>query len=183
VSANLADASGIFIDILTVIDTEYVKKNFPNPSQDPSKPTGIDHKSQYMICSGSRGIVSGQGTADLNFKANPGDEVDFRGTSIYQNSDDAIIIYGINYWSGDKVFNTFVPDVVTRRFAVMPDTTTPNGVPAVTTSMNFTSLDARIARSGKEQFYVYFALYTLASDGNTQQLFGYYFWDPTITVS
>ncbi len=175
-------ASAEQIDILIVIDTEYVKQNYPNPSQDQNNPTGINHSSQYMIASDPRGIISGQGTADLNFRANVGDYVSFRGTSIYQNSDDAVIIYGIKYWSGDQVFNQFVPNLVTRSGAVMPDTSTPNGLPALHSSQNFTSLDSKIAKSGTENFYVYFALYTLGSDGNTQNLFGYYYWDPTVTV-
>lgn len=27
--------------------------------------TSIDHNSEYVVCTGSRGIISGQGTADL----------------------------------------------------------------------------------------------------------------------
>jgi nematocidal protein AidA len=176
-------ASAASINILIVIDTEYVKTNYPNPSKDQNNPTGINHSSQFMICSDPRGVVSGQGTADLSFRANPGDFVSFYGSSIYDNSDDAVIVYGIKYWSGDNVFNQFVPNLVTRAHAVMPDTTTSNGLPPVTTSMNFTSLDSRVSKAGTENFYVYFALYTLAADGETQQLFGYYYWDPTVVVS
>ncbi len=180
---NVQAASAAFINVLIVIDTEYVKANYPNPSQDPNNPTGINHNSQFMICTGSRGVISGQGSADLNFKANPGDEVAFTGVSIYDNSDDAVIIYGIKYWSGANVFNQFVTDLVTRQRAVMPNVNTPNGLPAVQASLNFTSLDSKVKAAGTENFYVYFALYTLGADGETQNLFGYYYWDPTITVS
>ncbi len=158
------------------------KKNYPNPSKDPNNPTGINHSSQYMICSDPRGIISGQGTADLNFKANPGDSVWFRGTSIYQNSDDAVIVYGIVYWSGDKVFNQFTPVLVKRNRAVMPNVDTTNGLPAVQAPISFTSLNTTVKQSGTENFYVYFALYTLADDGQSQNLYGYYYWDPTCTV-
>ena len=91
----MLESSAQQINVLVVIDTEYVKTNYPNPSKDPSHPTGINHNSQFMICTGSRGIVSGQGSADLNFRANPGDLVAFTGVSIYDNSDDAVIVYGI----------------------------------------------------------------------------------------
>ena len=171
------------INVLIVIDTEYVKANYPNPSQDPNNPTGINHSSQFMICTGSRGIISGQGTADLNFKANPGDFTSFFGESIYANADDAVIVYGIKYWNGVNVFNTFTVDLVRRTNAVMPNVNTSNGLPAVTGPDNFISLDSRVSQKGTENFYVYFALYTLADDGETQKLFGYYYWDPTITVS
>jgi hypothetical protein len=170
------------IDVLIVINTEYIKSHYPNPSQDPSNPTGIDHNSQYMICYDPRGVISGQGTADLNFRAFPGDHVRFRGTSIYQNSDDAVIIYSIRHWSGDNVFNHFTPEMVKRNRAVVPDVNTSNGLPPLQTPINFTSLDTSIQRSGTDNFYVFFALYTLGTDGESQNLYGYYYWDPTCTV-
>jgi hypothetical protein len=176
-------SSGVDINILIVIDTDYIISHYNNPSKNPDSPTGIDHNSQFMICYSPRGIVSGQGTADLNFKANPGDDVSFTGTSIYDNSDSAVIVYGIKYWKGDKVFNTFVTNLVTRSKAVMPDPNTPNGIPPTLQPMTFASYDARVAKAGKEDFYVWIAVYQLAGDGETQQLYGYFYWDPSITVS
>jgi nematocidal protein AidA len=171
------------MNVLVVIDTDYVKTNYPNPSKDPNNPTGINHNSQFMIATGTRGVISGQGTADLNFRANPGDFVSFFGESVTANADDAVIVYNIKYWSGDKVFNTFVVDAVEREKAVFPNVSTSNGLPAIQGSASFISLDSRVARGGTENFYVQFGLYNLADDGETQVLFGYYFWDPTITVS
>ncbi|UIK01142.1 inclusion body family protein (plasmid) [Rhizobium leguminosarum] len=172
------------VNILVVIDTEYVKAHYPPNSSisSPDKPPGIDHNSQFMICTGSRGAVTGQGTADLSFKANVGDNVSFTGVSIYDNSDDAVIIYGIQYWNGDKVFNQFVPNVVTRKKAVFPNPETSNGLPPLQEQMTFATYDAKVARSGKENFYVYFALYKLSDDGQSQNLYGYYCWDPQIIV-
>jgi nematocidal protein AidA len=182
-SADTAAAtSAVSITVLVVIDTEYVKAHFPNPSTDPNNPTGIDHNSQFMLCTGSRGIISGQGSADLNFKANPGDFVSFFGQSIYGNADDAVIIYGIKFWQGAQVFNQFVPDAVSRTGAAVPDVTTSNGLPAAHIASNFISLDSRVAKQGTENFYVQFGLYTLDGSGETQNLLGYYYWDPTITV-
>ncbi|AMO99935.1 inclusion body family protein [Collimonas arenae] len=171
------------VNVLVVIDTEYVKKNYPNPSKDQNHPTGINHSSQFMICTGSRGIISGQGTADLNFRANVGDTVAFTGVSIYDNADDAVIIYGIQYWKRDNVFNQFVPDLVTRTGAVIPNSDSPNGLPAVQVKTNFSSFDSKVKNAGTEDFYVLFALYTLSDNGENQNLFGYYYWDPTITVA
>ncbi len=178
-----SEASAQQINVLIVIDTEYVKAHYLNPSQDQNQPTGIDHNSQFMICTGSRGAVTGQGSADLSFQANPGDFVSFAGTSIYDNADDAVIVYGIKYWKGDHVFNQFVPDLVLRTGAVMPDPNTSNGLPAKKTTINFSSYDSRVSKSGTENFYMYFALYTLANDGQTQNLYGYYYWDPQLRVT
>ena len=175
-------SSRVDINVLVVIDTDYVKTHFGKGSQDPNNPKGIDHNSQYMIANDSRGIVHGQGTADLILKANVGDAIHFRGTSIYQNSDDAVIVYGIKWWSRDHVFNTFVTDQVTRNRAVQPDPDQLDGIPPLQVKQNFLSLDSTIRQSGTENFYVYFALYTLADDGQTQELYGYYYWDPQIQV-
>ncbi|EEF7942108.1 DNA-directed RNA polymerase subunit beta, partial [Salmonella enterica subsp. diarizonae] len=59
------NSSMVEINVLCVIDTELVKKKYPNPSQDPANPTGIVHDSEYMLVTGARGDVRGQGTADL----------------------------------------------------------------------------------------------------------------------
>lgn len=178
---NNLQASNEQIDVLVVIDTEYIKNNYPKNS-DPNQAKGINHNSQYMICYSPRGIVGGQGTADLSFKANVGDNVAFRATSIQQNSDDAVIIYGVKYWKGDKVFNTFTTNIITRNRAVQPDPDQLNGIPPLQVQQNFTSYDSKIARGGTENFYVYIALYTLAGDGQTQELYGYFYWDPQVVV-
>ncbi|MDD3224119.1 MAG: inclusion body family protein [Clostridium sp.] len=179
---NILKSSNEDINIMIVIDTDYVKQTYPNPSQIMDNPTGIDHTSQFMICTSPRGIISGQGTADLNFKANPGDHVSFRGTSIYGNSDDAIIVYGIKHWQGNKVFNNFTTDLVERNRVAMPNIDSDNGLPAITAVGDFISYDSQVRKSGQENFYVQFALYDLQEDGNTQKLVGFYYWDPGITV-
>jgi nematocidal protein AidA len=177
-------ASSQEINVLVVIDTEQIKKDHPNPSKDMNNPTGINHKNQFMIVTGSRGLIGGQGTADLHFKANAGDYLSFRGISVHGNSDDAVIVYGIKYNKGDQVFNPFQANIVTRNRAVMPDPRSPNhnGLPPLHAQMTFSSYDTKIARSGTENFNVWIALFTLADDGQTQELFGYFWWDPAVTV-
>ncbi|EDQ3857690.1 TPA: inclusion body family protein [Salmonella enterica subsp. enterica serovar Reading] len=176
------DSSMVEINVLCVIDTELVKKKYPNPSKDPANPTGIEHDSEYMLVTGSRGNVCGQGTADLSFRANVGDRVSFTGTSVYANSDDAVIVYGIKFGSGANVFSHFTPTVLIRECAVMPDPDTQCGIPALKQKISFSKYSADVQISGKENFIVCFALYTLDDTGEHQNLFGYYSWDPVITV-
>lgn len=180
-NASLA-SSAQQINVLVVIDTDYVKATYPNPSKDPAKPTGINHSSQFMICTDPRGGIKNQGTADLQFAALPGDTASFTGVSIYNNAEDAVIIYGIEYWNGTNVFNQFVPNMVQRKGAAQPDPMTKNGLPAKSVLQNFSSFDAKVRQAGIENFYVYFALYQLL-DGENQELFGYFYWDPSITVN
>ncbi len=176
------DSSMVEINVLCVIDTELVKKKYPAPSKDPANPTGIVHDSEYMLVTGARGDVRGQGTADLSFRANVGDKVSFTGTSIYANSDDAVIVYGIKFGSGTDVFSQFIPVVFTRNGAVMPASGTPCGIPPLNKEVNFSKYSADVQDAGTENFIVCFALYTLDATGENQELFGYYCWDPAITV-
>ena len=178
-------ASAQEINILVVVDTEYVKKTYLNPSKDPLNPTGIDHAHQYMLCTGSRGIISGQGTGDLEFRANVGDSVAFTGVSIYNNSDDAVIVYDVKHYSGEQVFNQFNADLIVRNGAVQPnaDSSSRNGLPALQKQTNFSTFDSKVRSSGKEGFGLAFALYTLSANGQNQDLFGYFWWDPYITVA
>ncbi|ECF1925704.1 DNA-directed RNA polymerase subunit beta, partial [Salmonella enterica subsp. enterica serovar Newport] len=155
---------------------------YPNPSKDQANPTGIVHDSEYMLVTGARGDVRGQGTADLSFRANVGDRVSFTGTSIYANADDAVIVYGIKFGSGTNVFNQFTPGLLRRKEAVMPNLNTPYGIPPTTQDINFSKFSADVRQAGTENFIVYFALYTLDNSGEGQELFGYYCWDPAVTV-
>lgn len=170
------------VTILAIIDTGYVKQTYPQPSQDPEQPTVIDHASQFMLCAGSRGMIAGQGTANLEFRANIGDYVAFTGTSIYDNADDAVIVYSVDYSRGKKVFNQFSPVLVTRDNAVMPDPDSETGIPPTGVSATFSSQESRVHTHGTGYYNLSFALYALAADGETQELFGYYRWASVFTV-
>jgi hypothetical protein len=171
------------IDILIVVDTAFIKSTYPNPSQDPNCPTGIAHMSNAMFSSDLRGVLSGQGTADLRLRANGGDTVRLRAMSVDQNSDTAVIAYGVRHWAGDAVFDPFLAVLVGRQRAVMPDVTTPNGLPPVSGRINFTYHQSTVRRTGMEAFFVNFALYTTdPADDQAQKLFGYFYWDPTVVV-
>ena len=169
----------IYVNI--VVDTKYLKEQYPNPSKDYHHPTGINHNSQFMVVD-NKHLVEKQGTADLVFKANSGDLVSFTGTSIEANSSDAVIVYGIKYWQGDKVFNDFFYyNRKTLEKAVMPSPNG-NGLPPSQARISFMSLDSRVANSGTEHFYVYIAVYEQSQSNSEQILYGYFYWDPSITV-
>jgi hypothetical protein len=176
------------IDVMIVIDTGAVVAANPSPSTDPNNPTGIAHGTQYMICSDPRGIVSGQGTGDLNFNASPGDFVSFAAQSVTANAEDAVIIYNIVPFSGTNVLDSLSVDTVSITGAVFPNSTVsaPNvGIPPVQQPASFNTVDARVKQAGTEGYKVSFGLYQLDPNSNNENqiLLGYYSWDPTITVS
>lgn len=82
------------INIIVVIDMEWVKKMYLNLSQDLNKLMGIVYNGQFLICIGVCG-VKGQGMVDLEIIVYLGDCVQFIGVLIYDNFDDVVIIYNI----------------------------------------------------------------------------------------
>ena len=55
-----------------------------------------------------------------------------------------------------------------------PDSEDHDGLPALNVKESFMSFDSKINGSGKRQYLIYFALYRIADDGETQNLYGYY---------
>ncbi|NEP00146.1 MAG: DNA-directed RNA polymerase subunit beta [Symploca sp. SIO2E9] len=170
-------ASPEIIYVSVVIDTDYVKDHY-SPNSDKNNPKGIAHNSQYMIVDYQH-VYANQATADLHIKANPGDTVRFYGTCIQANSSDAVLLYGMPKFGGDNVFGPFRYSPFTLDNAVMPDSNQPDGLPPLTTKLTFPVFTADVLGSGTENFKVWFALYQ--QNGSSQELYGYYQWDPTIT--
>jgi nematocidal protein AidA len=180
------NSSNIFTQILIVIDTEYVKAHYPMQRKPLwKKPVQIAHDSQYLFAYDPRGINSGQGSGDLDLNAWLGDGIDFACTSIYQNSSDAVILYGVQEHAGDNIFSPFSAVTIERADAVTPDSQSPNynGLPPLHDPQNFNKLLSRVIDEGKADLLIQFGLYTLDSDGQAQNLYGYFSWDPTVSIS
>jgi hypothetical protein len=167
------------IDILAVIDTTYVKINYPLQSKDPENPIEVDKKCLYIIVPSINQIAG----PDVSFKARLWNHILFRGISISQNSDDAVIIYNINYGSGKRIFHNFIYEGITREHAVIPDPSSSNGLPADTATITFSSLDTKVKGRGTGNIDIYFALYTIdPEDSNNQILHSYYSCSSAITI-
>lgn len=167
------------INLLAVIDTGHVKSAYPNPSQDAKHPTGIAPDGVFLICPGWRDDDAVQETDEPCVKIGHGSRVALRGVSISNNSDDAVIVYAVDTRNGEetRVSKSFKPVVITLEEAVQPDPDSTNGgIPPVHVETNFSSLNSRSIALKSKVLNADFALYTLAEDGQSQQLFGYYFW-------
>jgi len=167
------------IHVMVVLDTIDLENDYPHPSHNPDKPTGIKHRYQYMITDRAH-AHQGNATADLEIKANSGDTVYFTGTTLSHGCSRAVIIYGLEHWKGDPVLDhpfkyepVFVPE------AVHPSDDG-NGLPPQTEKRTFHRFRSYVKGHGKEHFYVRFAVYNL--NGGKHELYGYFFWDPTITT-
>lgn len=168
------------INVLITIDTESVRTQYPSPSKDANNPTGIGHNLGFMVATGTK-VNSGQGTGDLSFTALVGDTVRVFATSGSDNFDSAVLLYGLPKFGGAQVFSQFNYQNFTKSTVVPNSTSTP--LPARIVDEVFWFFKADVILKGTENYMVQFALYT--RDDNTGQpvLFGYYAWDPTITVA
>ncbi|CAB3749402.1 hypothetical protein GQ57_00185 [Burkholderia sp. MSh2] len=172
-SINL-NASAQQIDILAVIDTEYIKRRYPNPSKHPESPIAVDHRAVRLLYTGARGGPIGNDPAKPPLTLHPGDTVSLRAVSIYENSNDAVLVYQVAHLFGQQVFNQFSPEFL-EVHAVQLNPETADGLPPLTKSQTFSSVTARARTSGIETLGACFGLYTL--ERSTQELFGYYWWD------
>ncbi|MBU2915696.1 MULTISPECIES: inclusion body family protein [Reichenbachiella] len=165
------------INVQITIDTDAIIRDFSTPSQDPNAPTGIGHQYEFMVVTDGASI-SGQGGADLNFRAQVGDNVRFHGTSASDNFENAILVYGIKRFGGDQVFSPFMSFTYTKNGV------SPSGfdvLPAHIGSEQFWFYEGRVITAGVENFQVVFALYTRGASGEPE-VYGYFQWDPTVTV-
>lgn len=164
------------INIQVTLDAEGIINKYPNPSKNKDKPTGIGHNFSYMVATSN--TISGSGTGDLNFSANVGDVVRFFGSTASNNFENSALIYEINKYSGTEVFSEFKSQNFIKS-GVSPSG--PEVLPAEISDQKFWFFEADVKQRGTEGYRVVFALYQRDKNGKPV-LYGYFQWDPTITV-
>ncbi len=167
------------INILITMDTDQLRKDYPNPSKDEKSPTGIGHNYGYMVASGTT-VNSGQGTGDLDFNALVGDTVRAFATSGSDNFEDAVLLYGMPKFSGTDVMSPFAYQVF-EKSTVVAGLTTP--LPPQIVIENFWFFQASVIKQGTEGYKVQFGLYIRDLKTGQPVLYGYFSWDPTIRVA
>lgn len=158
------------INILLVIDTEYIKANYAAAGEFELSPVPVDPCCVYAIYSGMRdepeGVAECEGLL-IEF----GSTLVFRATSISNNSEDAVIVYQVNQMDGESSFT----DWVSLARAVRPDPQSVNGgVPPLQAETGFHGQEIILSVPGVQFIDIRFAMYTLAQDGQSQTLFGYF---------
>lgn len=170
------------IRFLLVVDTDSIVARYPKASQDPNNPTSVDHQGQYLICHSPWGIFSGQATEEMKISVPLDTNVGFFATSIDNNSDGAVILYDIQH-HGNISAGNFAPSLILRAGAVRPDPNSENGVPPIRQPTTFSNFSSQVKRFGPQRVHICFAVYTLDDGGETQNLYGYFRCNPSITVS
>ncbi len=167
------------INIQITIDTDGVRKAYPKPSQNSNSPTGIGHDYGFMVATGTT-VNSGQGTGDLSIQALVGDNVRTFGVSGSNNFEDAVLIYNMPRYSGSQVLGPQSNQEFTKSTVVPGSTTAP--LPPNIVNQMFWFLEADVVAAGTENYKVQFGLWTRDDQTGQPKLFGYYQWDPQITV-
>ena len=152
-----------------------------SPGGKPDNPLGVWYEDIYMVGSANY-VIDGQATAQLNIKANVGDEIRWAGISLSENISYSVIIYEIN-WNPDKKNSVQVtpdpsPNVVFPMVPI-PDTNNPVKYGIQTVPEYF--LSSNISARGWEAYLVKF--YITQNDSGTPTTLGYFYWDPSIDVS
>ncbi|GKW01707.1 hypothetical protein PEC301877_05220 [Pectobacterium carotovorum subsp. carotovorum] len=179
---NQLNSSNNVINVIVIIDTDRIinDPSIKSVSKDQAHPTPIGHQYSYMVAP-SQSAISGEGTGDLNIRANRDDVIRWTGISESANSDSSVLIYGLPRYAGDTVF-TQVEFVNSGRLEAEPaPTNNTSPFPVTFTEQKHWYTQATVTKLGTEQYQVQFALYHRPHGGN-QELYGYFQWDPTITV-
>ena len=168
------------INILITMDTDRVRKDYPNPSKNEKSPTTLPHNYGYMVASGTT-VNSGQGTGDLDFNALVGDTVRTFATSGSDNFEDAVLLYGMPKFSGDEVMSVFAYQNFVKSSVVAQGTTAP--LPARIVDEEYWFFQASVIKKGTEGYKVQFGLYIRDVTTGQPVLYGYFEWDPTLRVA
>ncbi len=152
------DTTSQQIDILAVVDTEYIKLRYPHPSKQPELPIAVDHRAVRLLYTGARGASIGNGPADPVLTLYPGDTVSLRAVSLYENAEDAVLIYQVSHLFGQQVFNPFSQDFLDVN-AVQLNPETRDGLPPLTQPHTFVSIGAKARERDRNARRLLRALY------------------------
>ncbi len=165
------------INIDVIFDAEGIMAKYGKNS-DQNNPTGIAHSFGYMVATSN--TMSGSGTGDLVFSALVGDVVRFFGATASNNFENAALIYGLPRYSGDQVFKPFESTTYTKSGVSPRDGD--NVLPAIISDQKFWFYESSVKNKGTENYKVQFALYSRNATTGQPELYGYFQWDPTISV-
>lgn len=165
------------INIDIIFDAEGIMAKYGKGGSQVS-PIGIGHQYGYMVATSN--TMSGSGTGDLVFSALVGDVVRFFGATASNNFENSALIYGLPRYSGDQVFKPFESTTYTKSGVSPQDGS--DVLPAIISDQKFWFFESSVKNKGTENYKVQFALYTRNETTGKPELYGYYQWDPAITV-
>ncbi|KIH81277.1 inclusion body family protein [Pseudomonas batumici] len=160
-------------DVLVSFDTETILKKYPNPSRNPDAPTLIDWQHVYMITNQDN-VVSGQAGGELDLKAQVGDLIRWRETSLSLGFEKSVIFYRFIGNVGANLISTPTPRKATASYA-QPNTSNPV-IPTCQKVDNY-YWSSETLETGRVTYHFNFMIV----DRDCKPC-GYFSWDPFISI-
>lgn len=155
------------IDILAVYDTETILRNYPNPSQDCNRPTGIAHNCLYLLAN-QQYVISGQGTADLHIRALVADVIRIRSSDLAYNTVLPAVLYAVP--GGEKILSPVQAEIAKREIPVPKP---PGGCPSPYTMEQVINPDCAATVVSRGDATCRLNFWILSSGSNPQRTFYY----------
>ncbi|MET7291607.1 inclusion body family protein [Streptomyces griseoloalbus] len=163
------------LNVLIAFDAATIVERNPGASRNPDAPTYADQSLIYMTT--RQDHIIGTSGAELNLRAEPGDSVKWRETTLSLGSDYKALLY--RYVSSDNnhvLIRTPEIEVVDGVYPMPQEGS--EGTPAFTTQEYEDHYwRTTVKRTGKVVYHFYFQI--LDRHRNLQ---GYFQWDPFITI-
>lgn len=160
-------------DVLVSFDTETILKKYPNPSKNPAAPTLIDWHYVYMVTNQDN-VISGQAGGELDLKAQVGDLIRWRETSLSLGFENQVVFYKFVGNVGNELISTPTPRVAEASIPV-PNTSKPE-VPTCQKVANY-YWSSECLKVGRVTYHFQFQII----DRNCQSQ-GCFSWDPFISI-
>ncbi|MDQ0749976.1 hypothetical protein QF034_004207 [Streptomyces africanus] len=163
------------LNVLISFDAATIVERNPNASRNPDTPTQVDPRLIYMTT--RQDHIVGTSGAELNLRAEPGDSVKWRETTLSLGSDYKALLY--RYVSSDSQYQLIKPpeiEVVSGIYPLPKEGT--EGRPEFDTQRYQDHYwRTTVKQPGKVVYHFYFQILD-----RHRQLKGYFQWDPFITI-
>ncbi|WGS52155.1 inclusion body family protein [Paraburkholderia sp. D15] len=160
-------------DVLVSFDTATILQAYPNPSKNPDAPTQIDPRYVYMITNQDN-VISGQAGGELDIKAQVGDLIRWRETSLSLGFETQAIFYRFIGNVGNELISTPTPRMAEASIPV-PNTSNP-AVPTCQKVANY-YWSSEMLKEGRVTYHFNFQIIDRACKSN-----GCFSWDPFISI-
>ncbi|MFB7501527.1 inclusion body family protein [Streptomyces sp. NPDC056161] len=163
------------LNVLIAFDAATMVEQYPSASRNPDAPTLVDQRLIYMTTRHDH--IIGTSGAELNLRAEPGDTIRWRETTLSLNTDYKALLY--RYVSSDtqhQLIRTPEIEVIDGVYP-MPSEGTEGSPQFVTQTYQDHYWRTTVRRAGKVVYHFYFQVLD-----RHRQLKGYFQWDPFITI-
>ncbi|MFC8370983.1 MULTISPECIES: inclusion body family protein [unclassified Streptomyces] len=163
------------LNVLIAFDAATIVERNPGASKNPDAPTYVDHSLIYMTT--RQDHIIGTSGAELNLRAEPGDSVKWRETTLSLGSDYTALLYRyVSDDSGHVLIRTPEIEVVDGVYPMPREGS--EGSPAFTTQEYEDHYwRTTVKRTGKVTYHFFFQILD-----HHRNLKGYFQWDPFITI-